>query len=270
MKNFIILTESINFIEMNLCEPISRQDIASHCYVSLSMLEKLFRYALGLSIKDYISRRRMSLAAKDISKFNMSITDAAMKYQFNSVEVFSRAFKRVWTVNPSEFINSKNKNNRKFTGIFPKINFELKEREDLYMARKKVDISEAYDFLRSMRGSYVLCFDIQGLMAINDISTKAGDLAIIEEIKRIESAATDAMIVLRVGGDEFALLTALYDYDEAKKLSEKVLQENGKPILYEDKEMPLSLWCGITKIPENLRYSEFFTEIHQSITASKK
>jgi AraC family transcriptional regulator len=88
VKNFMILTEAINFIEMNLCEPISRQDIAAHCYVSLSTLEKLFRYALNFGMKVYISRRRITQAAKDISKHNMSVTDAAMKYQFNSVEVF--------------------------------------------------------------------------------------------------------------------------------------------------------------------------------------
>lgn len=54
MKNFMILTESINFIELNFCEPITRKDIANHCHVSVSMLEKLFRYALNLSIKDYM------------------------------------------------------------------------------------------------------------------------------------------------------------------------------------------------------------------------
>ena len=267
MKNFIILTESINFIELNLCEPITRQDIASHCHVSLSMLEKLFRYALGLSIKNYISRRRITQAARDISRFKLNITEAAMKYQFNSVEVFSRAFKRVWTVNPSEFAKDK----RKFTGIFPGINLhEYEEGEDLLVARKKVDISEAYDFLRGMGGSYVLCFDLRHLMQINDISHKAGDLAIIEAVARIEGAAADDMIVLRVGGDEFALLTGLYDHEEAQKLAEQVLQKNGEPIVFEDKEFAVSLWCGVTKIPENLRYSEFFTDMHRAIEKSKE
>jgi AraC family transcriptional regulator len=269
----MILTESINFIEMNLCEPISRQDIAAHCYVSLSTLEKVFRYALNMGIKGYISRRRITQATKDISKAGMSITETAMKYQFNSVEVFSRMFKRVWKMNPSEFAKTK----RKFTGLYPKLNlneyeYEYEEGEDSEMARKKrVDISEAYDFLRSMKNSYVLCFDIQHLMPINDrYSVKAGDLAILEMAARIDSAAGDDMIVMRIGGDEFALLTGLYEYDEAKKLSEKVLAKNAAPFMYEAQEIPLSLWCGITKIPENLRYSEFFTDMHESIKASKK
>jgi GGDEF domain-containing protein len=78
------------------------------------------------------------------------------------------------------------------------------------------------------------------------------------------------MVILRIGGDEFALFTGLYEYNEAKKLSEKVLQKNGKPIIFEDKEIAVSLWCGITKIPElNLRYSEFFADMHQAINESR-
>lgn len=265
MKNFMILTESIDFIERSLCEPISRTDIADHCFVSLSMLEKLYRYALGLSIKSYISRRRMTQAAKDIAKDDSSITDIAIKYQYGSVEVFSRTFKRVWNVNPSEF-----KEKWRFTGIFPKINYEFREGDDLYMARKRVDMSEAYDYFKAQKGSYVLCFDIQHLTAFNNLSSRAGDLAILEMASRIDKSADDRMVLLRIGGDEFALITGLYDYECAKKLSEKVLAHNGDPLDFEGKSLPLSLWCAITIIPETLRYSEFFTDMHNAITESKQ
>ena len=207
----------------------------------------------------------MTQAAKEIADSEMNITDIAMKYQFNSVEVFSRAFKRVWNVKPSEF-NEK----WKFTGIFPKINYEFKEGDDLYMARKRVDISEAYDYMQKMKGSYVLCFDIQNLTAFNNISTKAGDMAILEEAARIDKVATSEMMMMRIGGDEFALLTGLYDENDAKKLMETVLKQNGEPIIFEGNELPLSLWCGFTTIPQTLRYSEFFTDMHNSIDDSKK
>ena len=264
MRNFLILTESINFIEENLCTHISRSDIANHCFVSLSMLEKLFRYALGMSIKTYITKRRMTNAANDIVRLNMSITDIAMKYQFNSIEVFSRTFKRVWNVNPSEF-----KNRWKFTGIFPKINYEFKEGDDFYMARKRVDMSQSYEFLREMKGSYVLCFDVQNLTYLNKISHKAGDLAILEAAARIDEVSTDDMLMMRIGGDEFALLTGLYDENRAIEIRNKVLNQNKKCIVFEKKEYPISLWCGITKIPESLRYSDFFTDLHNTIVESK-
>jgi len=264
MKNFMVLTQSINFIESNLTQPLKREDTANHCHVSLSSLEKLFRYALDVSINTYITKRRMTQAAKDIAMKKMSITDIAFKYQYQSVEVFSRAFKRVWHVNPSEFLD-----NWQFTGIFPKINYEYKEGDDLYMARKRVDMSEYYDYMKARQNSFVLCFDIQNIMGVNDISMKAGDMAILEAAARIDRCAASDMVVLRIGGDEFALITGLTDYEEAEKLGKEVLKQNGDPIVFENQKIPLSLYCGITKIPEKLRYDEFFTELHNTIIKTK-
>lgn len=264
MKNFIIITESINFIEENLCNDITREAIAEHCHVSLSMLEKLFRYALHISIKDYILRRRMTQAAKDLTESSISITDLAMKYQFNSVEVFSRAFRRVWNVNPSQF-----KSTWRFTGIYPKKNFIYNEGDDLAMAGRKVDMSESYEFIRQCQGSYVLCFDMQNLVATNAVSTKAGDLALLEMAGRIDRASSEDMLLMRIGGDEFALITGLYDIKEAEQLRDRVLSQNGNTISFEGRDYPVSLWCGITQVPERLRYNEFFTDLHKAITESK-
>ena len=229
MRNFMILAESIQYIEQNLCEPITRAEIARHCYVSLSMLEKLFRYALRVSIKEYVTKRRMTLAAKDLADSAPSITELAMKYQFQSVETFSRAFKRVWNVSPSDFTQK-----WKFTGIFPKIDCEIQNGEDFMVGRRKVDVSDAYDYLKEKQGSYVLCFDMRHLTEINAVSNKAGDLALLEMASRIDSAASEDMLLLRVGGDEFALITGLYGENKAKALGEEVLRHNGSPIQYED------------------------------------
>lgn len=77
------------------------------------------------------------------------------------------------------------------------------------------------------------------------------------------------MLLMRIGGDEFAPITGLYNIDETKALSTAVLSLNDQPVMFEGKSLPLSLWCGITVIPESLRYSEFFTDMHKSISDSK-
>ena len=265
VKNFMILTESVRYIEANLCEPITREDVAEHCYVSLSALEKLFCYALHLSVTDYIVRRRMTQAARDLVQGGARVTDTAMNYQYGSVEVFSRVFKRVWNISPSEFRRSQT-----FTGIFPKINFEHREGEDLYMARKRVDMSEAYDFLKSNAGSYVLCFDMQHMTRFNEVSRRAGDLAIVEMAARLERAALDDMLVLRIGGDEFAVITGLHDRGAAEALTARVLAHNGEPVMAEGRALPMSLWCGMVRIPQQLKYDELFDEMHKAIDASKQ
>lgn len=260
----MILTEAINYIECNLTEPLKRETVARHCFVSLSSLEKLFSYAIGMSTNVYITKRRMTKAAQDIADKSLSITEIAFKYHYQSVEVFSRSFKRVWHVNPSEFLARWT-----FTGIFPKINYKYNEGDDLYMVRKRVDISDAYGFMNSKQNSYVLCFDIQGLTLFNKISHKAGDLAILETASRIDKFATDEMVVLRIGGDEFALLTGFYNYEAAEKLCQKILDLNGEPFVFEEQKLMLALYCGISKIPKNLRYDEFFLQLHNTINSVK-
>ena len=66
MKNFYVLTDALEYIENNICEEVDSQAVADYCGVSLSSLQKLFRLALHRSVKDYVLRRRISLAAKDI------------------------------------------------------------------------------------------------------------------------------------------------------------------------------------------------------------
>lgn len=266
MKNFFILTDAINYIEENICEKINSQKVADYCFVSLSSLQKLFRLALHKSIKEYISKRRISLAAKDLLETDLSITEIAYKYQYSSPEVFCRAFKRVWQEAPSNY-----KKNWRFSDIFPKLDYQFEAGGDEEMARKKVDIADAYETFKNMKGTYVICFDIVGLMQINEIAREAGDLFIVEAARRIDEVRTDDMLMFRIGGDEFALVTALTSLEETEKLANKVLEKNGNIVTYKDRQIPLSLRAGFTKIPEQtLRYSEFFTNMHQSIEVSKK
>ena len=101
MKNFYILTDALTYIEKNICEDFHCQKVADHCGVSLSSLQKLFRLALRRSVRDYIQRRRICLAARDILDTKMKISDIAYKYQFGSPESFTRAFKKVWNESPT-------------------------------------------------------------------------------------------------------------------------------------------------------------------------
>jgi len=265
MRNFHVLAEAIEYIEENLCERIYRNQVAEHCFVSLSMLEKLFRYSLNKSIGEYINQRKISKAAYDLKNTELSVTEIAMKYNYNSHEVFIRSFKKIWNMTPSQYVKRWN-----FSQLYPKINFKYNKGEDLEMARKKVDMSEAYDYFNKNIGKYVICFDICGLIGINEISVKAGDLAILEAASRINDIADDDMLMLRIGGDEFALITGLDDENIVKRMVERVASQNGKEISFQGLKIPLSLHSGVTKISKDrLRYNELFNDLHEVINHSK-
>ena len=269
MKNFCIFADAVNYIEENLCSPIAQEDIAAACYCSLSSLQKVWRYCSHTSLKEYITKRRLTRCAEDIVHTNMTLTEIAMKYQYNSPEVFSRAFFKVWGVSPSKF-----KENWRSTGIFPRIiPDEHKLEGGIYMGRQ-VDISELYNELQAAdRDSFVLCFDIVGLMPINkNIGRNAGDSVIREAFHRIDAAAGDEMTAFRIGGDEFALVTGLSDKTEVDKVAQRVIALNGQAVECDGTEIPVSVRVGAVKLNcggHNIRYSELFDRMQNAINETR-
>ena len=76
--------------------------------------------------------------------------------------------------------------------------------------------------------------------------------------------------MFRVGGDEFVLVTGLTDIAKAEEIRQSILAKNGNPVVFEGKEYPISLYCGITQIPDHLRYSEFYSEVYGAIMQDRK
>lgn len=264
MKDFLALTQAVDYIEQNLLEEFTRQELARACAVSLRKLEELFRYAMHCGIKEYVSKRRMTLAARELSR-GRSVTDTAMLLGYHSSEVFSRAFTAEWRVSPSQFVKT-----WRFTGLFPKM-LVAESEEERAMTSHNIDLSEAYEFFAQQRGTYVVCVDIQHMTAINEISQKAGDLAILKQAERMESAAGENMTILRIGGDEFVLLTCSQDEAAAQEAMQKILSHNGECFEFEGREIPLSLWAGIGQIPqENLHCETLKQDWKNVIEESKK
>ena len=269
MENLGLLIEALDFIEKNLASPIRTESISEHLHCSKSTIEKLFKYVNNISIRDYIIRRRMSRASRDLVKNpDRSLLDIGMEYGYGSNEAFTRAFQSVWQVSPSEF----RKNPSEFE-LFPGYRIERELLEDKKMTdRKKVDISELYDCIKERKGCFLILGDIKGLIPINEISRKAGDLAIITSLKRMEQAAGQQDIVFRIGGDEFVILTDSTDEAYAKKLCGEIVSHNDECISWDGNEIPLTLYVKAVRYEGGsaLRYSDFFTMLHSEISEEFK
>ena len=261
MENLQLLIKALDYIEDNLTEPIKTENIAEHLYCSKSTIEKLFRYVNNISIRDYIIRRRMSKASKEIVTHpEKSLLEIGIEYGYGSSEAFSRAFYGVWQVSPSEFRNDPSR-----FELFPGLKIERELMEENSMSdRKKVDISELYDTIKGRTGCYLIIGDIKHLIPINEISHKAGDLAIITAMKRMEDAAGPEDIVFRVGGDEFVILTDSCEKEYAQHLCDEIISHNEEIITWEGTDIPLSLYVKpvLYEGGSNLKYAEFFKMIH--------
>lgn len=266
MSKLELLSDALDYIESNICENITAEDVAEACYCSKSYLQKIFRYVNCCSIKEYIIKRRLTKAARDlVDNPNVSVLDIALKYCYSSPEAFTRAFKRFWQSNPSVF-----RKEARFTQLYPRQLLPIKNGDDYMNGRKHVDITELYDLFVDRQECYFVCCDIKSLAPINEISYKAGDLAILEVLKRMDKVAGEEDVVFRIGGDEFVLLTNSKDMGYASDVSGEILKMNGQTFAFEGNEIPLSIHSAITRYNGKvLKYDELFTSLHNTIKDCK-
>ena len=101
-NNAEVLINALDYIEDNIAGEIMLQELADYCYVSVSSLQKTFKYAFHVSVKEYILRRRFSCAAKEMLQTDDSILDIALKFGYSNAESFTRGFRTIWGITPSE------------------------------------------------------------------------------------------------------------------------------------------------------------------------
>lgn len=103
---FSHLKRAIDFIEQHITEEITLESVAKEAGFSLYHFHRIFHSIVGMSLKEYIRKRRLSLAAHQLNTTKRNILEVAIDYQFSSAETFTRAFKKNFNINPGEFRKS--------------------------------------------------------------------------------------------------------------------------------------------------------------------
>ena len=103
MLNLDTMVTAVTFIEDHLQENIKVGDMADAVSYSLFHFCRTFNKIVHHSPYDYLIRRRLSESARLLLETEQRITDIAFTFQFNSLETYSRAFKRLFGQLPSEW-----------------------------------------------------------------------------------------------------------------------------------------------------------------------
>ena len=103
MNYFQRLQTAIDFIENNLAEDITLAEVASKANCSLYHFHRLFQVLVGNSVKEYIRKRRLTLAAKQLVQTKKSVIDIAFDSRYGAPESFSRAFKKMYGSAPLQY-----------------------------------------------------------------------------------------------------------------------------------------------------------------------
>lgn len=95
------LNETITYMEEHLTEEIDYAKLGQIAGCSTYHFQRMFHYMAGVTLSEYIRRRRMSLAAADLQGGEEKIIDIALKYGYQSPTAFNRAFQSVHGLAPS-------------------------------------------------------------------------------------------------------------------------------------------------------------------------
>lgn len=112
------LNQVMDYIEKHLADDLSIEEISKYAGASDYHFRKMFYYLSGLSLSEYIKNRKLSEANKDLLN-GESVTDTAFKYGYQSIDGFTRAFKKWNGFLPSEILK---------IGVsksFPKLHFSI-------------------------------------------------------------------------------------------------------------------------------------------------
>ncbi len=102
MNDLMKMNEVIEYIEDHLESKIDYDEVTKIAGYSWFYIQRIFSAIAGVTISEYIRRRRMTLAASELMDSGIRILDLAVKYGYESADSFSRAFRNVHGVSPSE------------------------------------------------------------------------------------------------------------------------------------------------------------------------
>lgn len=114
------MNKAMNHIEENLAGEVDVKEAARIALCSEYHFRRMFSSLSGITLSEYIRRRRLTLAAFELQNSNMRIIDIAVKYGYNSADSFSRAFQAMHGIKPSEA-----RRNDRSLKAWPRMTFQL-------------------------------------------------------------------------------------------------------------------------------------------------
>ncbi len=92
-----------NFIEENLRNEITANDLSKSCGYSHFYSLKIFKVVTGISAFEYIRKRRLTKATYLLADEQEKVIDVAFAFTFDSHEGFTRAFSKYFGITPKKY-----------------------------------------------------------------------------------------------------------------------------------------------------------------------
>ncbi|MFD2166471.1 helix-turn-helix domain-containing protein [Thalassotalea euphylliae] len=119
-KNTKIISQVAQYIYDNSDKAISLDALASHTGFSKYHFNRLFFAATGYQLGEFIQRHKLEKALNHIKTGNHNIIDVALSIGYDSPSSFTRAFKKHFSLTPTDVMQGKQPSNERAGNLPPK------------------------------------------------------------------------------------------------------------------------------------------------------
>lgn len=101
MEWLVRMKDALDLMERKMEEQLDIGEIAKVAYSSPFHFQRMFHMLTGVTVAEYIRKRKLTLAAQELAISSAKVLDVALKYGYDSPESFSKAFRKLHGITPS-------------------------------------------------------------------------------------------------------------------------------------------------------------------------
>lgn len=94
------MNRAVEYLEANITEKLDIEKVANIASSSTFHFQRMYHMITGVTVAEYIRRRRLTLAAQDILS-GKKIIEVAYRYAYETPEAFTKAFGKMHGISPS-------------------------------------------------------------------------------------------------------------------------------------------------------------------------
>ena len=102
MNNSKVFDDVIRYVEQIIQDgaEVDDAEIARITMIPAALFQRVFVFLSGVSIADYVRKRKLTLAGQTLQSSDSSVLDIAIQFGFQSHSAFTRAFKQHHGITP--------------------------------------------------------------------------------------------------------------------------------------------------------------------------
>lgn len=197
-----LIQQLVIIIEGKLNSSLPVKELSERSGYSERWLYILFLRETGMSVAQYIRRRKLTLAALLLRHTSIPVTDISLMYDFSSLQTFSRSFRQQFTVSPVRYRNAKAWDMQYAQPILYRTEkdtefklLEITDGNNLPALRNKKHIRLGIDFIHTARKGRLIYNQnlFQSMMSIYEPTYTMSDFLISGEM--VPAKDTDSEII---------------------------------------------------------------------------